>query len=218
MDYPVHENMVNPIFECGHFMFVYVEGDSLKILVAVSHVFRCHDPIVLHFTLLYQPQPNCRTIKFMNWGFHFSLEVTPLKFYGSYYSFMVSSFHTCSDRTWIFALWPLSSKFSITFTHGNTFAKSPGLFFFIKNRQIKVILVSPQKCPLSVSEQKMSLLYGVYLFTIHGYYLLYIILSTNFEVAAHIIGATDLAQCEIMNCCDLLNSCWVSNLHNCDFF
>ena len=66
MDYPVHENMVNPIFECGHFMFVYVEGDSLKILVAVSHVFRCHDPIVLHFTLLYQPQPNCRTIKFMN--------------------------------------------------------------------------------------------------------------------------------------------------------
>lgn len=39
---------------------------------------------------------------------------------------------------------------------------------------------------------------------IHGYNLLYIILSTNFEVAAHILGATDLAQCEIMNCCDLL--------------
>lgn len=38
------------------------------------------------------------------------------------------------------------------------------------------------------------------------------------EVAAYVVGAADLAQCEIENCYDSLNSSWVSNLCNCDFF
>lgn len=39
------------------------------------------------------------------------------------------------------------------------------------------------------------------------------------EVAAPVVvGAAVLAKCEILNCCNSLNSSWVSNLYNCNFF
>lgn len=55
---------------------------------------------------------------------------------------------------------------------------------------------------------------------IHGCNLPYIMffLVQTVEVAAYVTGAADLVQCEIENCYDSLNSSWVSDLCNCDFF
>ena len=76
-----------------------------------------------------------------------------------------------------FAQWPLSSKFSITFIHGNTFVKYQGLIFSLKKADKK--LASPWKCPLWVNKKCHYCMRYICL-QIHGSSLLYIILSTTF--------------------------------------
>lgn len=59
--------------------FCMLKGVLLTKFSLLPHSVQMPRASDLNFSLLYQPKPNCRTIKFMNWLFHSSLEVIPFK-------------------------------------------------------------------------------------------------------------------------------------------
>lgn len=125
----------------------------------------------------------------------------------------------CAHRTYIFALWQLYSKLCVTVTHGKNFAIRY-LEFFLKadKDDISGCLKMP---PIYESVAEFQYYLEYICSQSHACNLLCImpLLVQIIEVAAPVVvGAAVLAKCEILNCCNSLNSSWVSNLYNCNFF